>query len=39
MAFEEEGISMPMLLSDFVLFSFVVVLIAGLVLATASSLG
>jgi hypothetical protein len=30
---------MPMLLSDFVLFSFVVTLIAGLVLATASSLG
>jgi len=30
---------MPMLLSDFVLFSFVVALIAGLVLATASSLG
>jgi len=29
---------MPLLLSDFVLFSFVVVLIAGLVLATASSL-
>jgi hypothetical protein len=36
---EEEGVSMPMLLSDFVLFSFVVVLIAGLVLATASALG
>jgi hypothetical protein len=30
---------MPMFLSDFVLFSFVVVLIAGLVLATASALG
>src|SRR5262249_51105823 len=35
LAFEEEGISMPMLLSDFVLFSFVVVLIAGLLLLPA----
>ena len=39
LAFEEEGVSMPLLLSDFVLFSFVVTLMAGLVLATASLLG
>jgi hypothetical protein len=39
LAYEEEGVSMLMLLSDFVLFSFVVTLIAGLVLATASLLG
>jgi len=31
---EKKDISMPVLLSDFVLFSFVVMLIAGLVLAT-----
>ena len=34
MAYEEEVVSMLMLLKDFVLFSFVVTLIAGLVLAT-----
>jgi hypothetical protein len=39
LAYEEEGVSMLMLLSDFVLLSFVVTLIAGLVLATASLLG
>jgi hypothetical protein len=39
LAYEEEGVSMLMLLNDFVLFSFVVTLIAGLVLATASLLG
>ena len=39
LAYEEEGVSMLMLFNDFVLFSFVVTLIAGLVLATASLLG